>query len=325
MTNKQKPPSDQKIKVLIAGSGAMACLFAARLMAAGISVALLGSWREGVAAIRQFGVRLVDQDGGLHHYTAPIFSDPTLLKEVPYAISLVKSYQTERTAKQLAGCLAKDGLLLTLQNGIGNQEIYERFLGEERVSVGVTTLGATQIKPGMVELAGEGAIMLTPHPGLARLQRYLEQAQFQVDITENTASLLWGKLVVNAAINPLTALLRLPNGALLERPGARNLMRSSALETASVAAGLGINLPYRNPVEKVEDIARETAQNFSSMLQDIQRGSPTEIDAICGAVCRAGSASGVPTPINHTFWQLIQSLHPQEADFEDIFKNGHQP
>lgn len=320
MTNGKSQQTDPDIKVLIVGSGAMACLFTARLSAAGVPIAMLGSWKDGVTAIRQFGVRLIDNDGSLRTYPVPIFSDHRLLKNIPYAISLVKSYQTLRAASQLSECLAQDGLLVTLQNGIGNRENYENSLGRERVCTGVTTLGATQVKPGMVEQAGEGPIMLSQHPRLARLHKYLSQAQFQLEITENTETLLWGKLVINAAINPLTALLRLPNGEILERPSARALLQSTALEAAGLASRLGIDLPYPDPVVAVEDTARRTALNFSSMLQDVQRGTPTEIDAICGAITRAGENVEMPTPINRTLWQLILALHPQPNSSEFVLE-----
>ncbi len=325
MATKQSLPPEQNIQVLIVGSGAMACLFAARLAAAGVRIAMLGSWKEGVHAIRQFGVRMIDADGSLKTFPVQIFSDHGLLKSIPYALALVKSYQTGRAAAQLREYLAPDGLLVTLQNGIGNQEQYKQTLGAERVAVGVTTLGATQVKPGMVEPAGEGPIFLSQHPRLPRLQNYLNKAQFQLEITEDTEALLWGKLVINAAINPLTALLRLPNGELLQRPSARALLQSSAREAAQVAASLGITLPYPDPLEAAENTARQTAVNFSSMLQDVQRGTLTEIDAICGAITRAGEKAGVPTPVNRTLWQLILALHPTDASPDFLLTGSMQP
>lgn len=314
---------EQDIKILIVGSGAMACLFAARLSAAGIPIGMLGSWKEGVNAIRQFGVRMIDSDGSLRTFPVQIFSEHSSLKDIPYAIALVKSWQSDRTASQLGDCLAQDGLLVTLQNGIGNREQFEQVLGAERVCAGVTTLGATQIKPGMVEPMGEGPIFLSQHSRLARFIKYLNQAQFQVEISENTEALLWGKLVINAAINPLTALLRIPNGGLLERPSAQTLYRSAALEAASVAASLGISLPYPDPIAAVEDTAQRTAPNFSSMLQDVQRGTPTEIDAICGAVTRAGEQTGTPTPVNRTLWYLIQALNQPQTSPDLILEGSN--
>ena len=107
------------------------------------------------------------------------------------------------------------------------------------------------------------------------------------------------------AINPLTALLRVPNGALLERPAARGLMRALAEETAAVAAAKGIHVPQ--PVGSAENVARRTATNHSSMYQDVQRGAPTEIDAICGAIVQIGEQLGVPVPVNRVMWKLVKA------------------
>ncbi|MGW8250924.1 MAG: ketopantoate reductase family protein, partial [Anaerolineales bacterium] len=111
---------------------------------------------------------------------------------------------------------------------------------------------------------------------------------FAVEDATDPDVLLWGKLVINAAINPLTALLQVPNGELLERPTARSLMVSLAREAAAVAAAQKLRLPYDDPITAVEETATRTAANRSSMLQDVQRGMPTEIDAICGAIVHAG-------------------------------------
>jgi 2-dehydropantoate 2-reductase len=120
--------------------------------------------------------------------------------------------------------------------------------------------------------------------------------------------LLWSKLVINAAINPLTALLRVTNGQLLERPAARTLVAAAAREAADVAAALGLRLTYPDPVAAAESVARRTASNTSSMLQDVMRGAPTEIDAICGAIVSAGEEWGVPTPVNGILWLLVRAL-----------------
>ena len=113
--------------------------------------------------------------------------------------------------------------------------------------------------------------------------------------------LLWSKLVINAAINPLTALLQVPNGELLTLPAARILMRAAAGETAAVAAALGRRLTFSDPVAAAEAVARRTATNHSSMFQDVKRGARTEIDAISGAIATAGDQYDVQTPVNRAF------------------------
>jgi 2-dehydropantoate 2-reductase len=295
--------------VLIAGTGAMACLFAARLSAAGIPVILLGTWAEGINTLNQNGVMLIEADGRRPRFPVAATNQPSRCVGAKYALVLVKSWQTRRAAHQLAQCLEKDGLALTLQNGIGNRELLSQALGGQRVSLGSTTLGATLVAPGVVQPAGEGVITLSAHPSASQFANWLQTAGFIVDSSPDATALLWGKLVINAAINPLTALLRVPNGELVERKTARSLLQGVAREAAAVAVAQGIRLPYPDPVVAAETIARRTATNRSSMLQDVERGAPTEIDAICGAIVRAGEQTGVPTPINRTLLQLVQALN----------------
>jgi 2-dehydropantoate 2-reductase len=283
-------------------------LFAARLVGSGNQVTMLGSWPEGMAALRQGGVRLLEMDGITHQYPVQVMDDTECHGNFAQAFVLVKSWQTQRAAKQLEQCLDPTGLALTLQNGLGNYDTLAAILGQERVALGVTTLGARMLEPGYVQHTGEGKVSLGSHPNLGGLGELLNQAGFQVELIADPGSLVWGKLVINAAINPLTALLRINNGQILTRPAAQNLMAEAAREAAMVATRQGINLPYADPVIAVEEVARNTASNISSMLQDVLRGTPTEIDAINGAIIRAGEQLGVPTPVNRMLWRLVSAL-----------------
>lgn len=298
--------------VLIMGTGAMACLFAARFSAAGIPVLMYGTWPEGLQALRSVGVRLIDETGEELAYPVQVVSELNQCVGARHAMVLVKSWQTQRAARQLADCLVPDGVALTLQNGVGNREILVKSLGAKRVSLGVTTIGATLLGPGRVRQAGEGVISLSAHPLIAPLSTMLRSAGFVIEIEPDPTALLWSKLVINAAINPLTALLKVNNGELLSRSSARTLLQAIVREAASVAIAQGIRLPYPDPVVAAEAIARRTSANRSSMLQDVLRGAPTEIDAICGAIVKAGEMTNVPTPIIRTVWQLVRALQPEE-------------
>ena len=291
--------------LLILGTGALGTLFAARLAAAGVEVSMLGAWPEGLAALREHGARLAGQIAG-----APVRATdrPEDCRGATQALVLVKAWKTVRAAEFLAGCLAPDGLALTLQNGLGNRESLSDRLGPERVALGVTTVGASLLEPGVAQPGGNGTVTLEAHPRLGPLEGMLRRAGFEVHMVADAAALLWGKLAVNAAINPLTALLRLSNGQLLENLEARALMGELARETAAVAQALGVSLPYPDPERAAEEVARKTGANRSSMLQDVLRGVPTEIDAINGAVVRLGEEAGVPTPVNRLVWRLINSL-----------------
>ena len=208
--------------ILIIGTGALATLFASRLAAAGVVVTMLGTWQAGLAALAKDGARLDDATG----CRVRVIHDPSDCKGAEYALVLVKAWQTERAAHQLKNCLAENGLAVTLQNGLGNYEILENILGEKRVGRGVTTLGATLLAPGHAHLGGDGKVFLEKKRQLSSLEKMMRIANFEIETSKNVQALIWGKLVINAAINPLTALLRIKNGGLLENPHVHNIMEN---------------------------------------------------------------------------------------------------
>ena len=284
----------------------MALLFGGRLAASGVKVTLMGTWKEGIRAIREKGIRITGETG---EFTYPVkaTSDIREIEKVPFALVLVKSWQTERAAQQLKKAMQHDSVALTMQNGLGNLAILSDLLGEERTALGVTTYGATLLEPGLVRYGGEGVITLGIHPRLGTFKVYLQQAGFSIQETTDLSSLVWSKLIINAAINPLTALLGVRNGELLESRAAKKVISIAAKEAASVASAKGIELIFKDPTRAAEEVAAATSENISSMLQDIRRNSPTEIDAICGEIVREGKKLNVSTPVNYLLYQLVQS------------------
>ncbi len=301
----ERPDADAP---LVVGTGAMACLFAARLAAAGFRVTLLGTWEAGLQALQRQGVHVIRDSGQEDVHPVRATAEPADCVGTRLALVLVKSWQTERAARQLTECLSSEGLALTLQNGLGNREKLTQALGSQRVALGVTTTGATLLGPGRVRPGGEGPISIGEHARLTPMVKLLRRAGFVLETVPEAEGLLWSKLVINAAINPITALLRIPNGGLLARPQARLLLASAAREAASVASAQGLRLTYADSVAAAEAVAHRTASNTSSMLQDVLRGAPTEIDAICGAIVAVADEHGIPVPVNRTLWLLIKAL-----------------
>lgn len=296
--------------VLIVGTGAVACLFAARLSAGGVPVIMLGSWPAGLQALSQNGVRLLEANGLETVQPVKALKSLAECQGVRYALVLVKSWQTEVAAKQLSRCLAPDGVALTLQNGLGNYNVLVHSLGSRRVAQGALTLGATMISPGIVRAAGGGVVTLGMHPHMQGLTNLLGRAGMVVETVSDFLSVQWGRQVINSAIHPVTAILGIPNGEILQRPSARSLLQTAAREAAGVAVARGVHLPYPDPVIACEAIANQTATNISPMLQDVRRGAPTEIDYINGAVVREGEKTGVPTPVNRALMLLVKALKP---------------
>jgi 2-dehydropantoate 2-reductase len=190
---------------------------------------------------------------------------------------------------------------LTLQNGLGNAQL----LGP-KACPGTTAEGATLLGPGLVLPAGSGPTYAAAPEWVIDLFQRAGFEAHRCNVEESDAY-LWGKLAVNCAINPLSALLQVKNGELLHCPEAANLMNRAALECAEIARAKGIHLPFDDVTAHVHQVATQTADNKSSMLQDIMRGARTECDAINGAVVREGRIAGLPTPVNEILWQLVRS------------------
>ncbi len=301
------------LRIAIFGIGAMGCLFGARLSPLA-DVTLFGTWPEQIAALGAGPLRVIYPDG--HEEPVALRAMPTadalrqtaLRGAFEVALVLTKSSRTRLAGQSAAWLLRPDGLAVTLQNGLGNYEILTWHVGPGRAALGVTTQGAATDGPGVLRVGGTGTTHLTGCGAVTELAGLLNRAGLETHCVDDVSGLLWGKLAINAAINPLTALLRVPNGALLESAQARAIMGAAAREVAAVAAAQNIALAFPDPAATAEAVARLTAPNRSSMLQDVERGAPTEIDAICGAVVREGARLGVETPVNALLDSLVRAL-----------------
>jgi 2-dehydropantoate 2-reductase len=297
------------MNVAVIGVGAMGCLFGA-FLAPLANVTLLGHWPEQIAALSHDGLTLIGVDGRSTHHSIHATNNPTKMAPADLTLILVKSRQTEHAAQLARQILAPNGLALTLQNGLGNLEILTAVLGPHHAALGITSQGATMLQPGTVRHAGHGPTHLAyttqTKERLTAVTNLFNQAGLTTHLVDNVDSLVWGKLAVNCGINPLTALLRVPNGFLAENEPAKQVMMAAARETAVVAQALGITLPYPDAGQRALEVAQATAANHSSMLQDVLRGAPTEIEAICGAVVGNGRRASIPTPINSKLLRMIK-------------------
>ncbi len=331
------------MQISIIGTGAMATLFAARLSSVA-EVSMIGSWSEAIETIRREGIT-IDGDSCCHSvHTA---YDPLDAPAADLAIVLTKAYKTHIAAQVAVKTLKPDGIALTLQNGLGNIEILAAHVGVDRSMQGVTMQGATLLGPGHIRTSGRGAthISLLPIERAAprdwaadhhayEITALLNAAGLKAQLGADIDGLVWGKVVINAAINPLTAILRVPNGALVESNETLELMRVVAAEVAAVAEAKRITLPYPDAFERVKQVAQLTATNHSSMLQDVLGHRLTEIDAINGKIVEQGRALGIATPMNAVLTSLVRAIQSSytaeiaenaEKELKEALRSLHPP
>ncbi len=303
------------MKVGVIGVGALGCLLGAYLGENG-DVIMIGHWLDQVTTIKTSGLRVRVPDGRVATHFPAITGNPEEAGPVDIALVVVKSRQTREAAHLAARILKPDGLAITLQNGLNNCDTLREVLGEHRATLGVTSQGATVLGVAEIMHAGHGPTyfgrdLSLGDNQLALLPQIVElfnQSGLEAHLVDETEGLVWGKLAVNAAINPLTALLRVPNGFLVKHEVLIDIMKRAAREVENVANAQGITLPYPDASGRALEVARATASNRSSMLQDVDRGAPTEVEAICGAVARIARDLGIQTPVNLRLCRLVRQI-----------------
>jgi len=302
------------MNVVVVGPGAIGCLFGARLALSGNEVFMLDRDASRAALIEDDGL-VVD---GMRRLTVEVRAgaEPAHAPAATLALVCVKSYDTPSAAEAVAGLPGRP-YVLTLQNGLGNAEELARAVGPSRVGVAATSCGATKLGPGRIRQAGEGPTELAPwsaegEAGARLAADALRGAGFDVYISADPMAVLWRKLVVNAAVNGPSAIAGVPNGKLATLDHYRVLLLSCAREAAAVAEAAGVHID--DPEGAVLSVCEDTADNVSSMLQDVRRGARTEVDAIYGAVVRRGAELGVETPVTEEMLRAVKALEQKERE-----------
>jgi len=302
------------MKIVIVGPGAMGCLFGGFLARAGEEVALLDHRPERARQLSKTGLQVETPSGG---FKVPIkaTADAEEIGEADLIFICVKAFQTLAAIKRAAPCLGNKTIVLTLQNGLANvTRLAEALVNFERIIGGTTGYGAILLETGHVMHTGTGDTIIGSMdfaPSASNLQTVkslLDKAGIATTITADLTGALWGKLVLNCAINPLAALTRLKNGELLKEPALVDLLERVAEEAAAIATANGLSLPYPSAAARAKEVCSRTAENINSMLADVLRGSPTEIDEINGAVVGAASALGLRAPLNEALVALVKGL-----------------
>lgn len=298
------------MRIGVIGAGAMGSVFAAGLAAAGHTVTVLARRALYIDAVNARGGLAVEFRERERIVPCRLSLEPADLAASELIVVLVKSMQTDEAAIALAAFPAPGRPVLTLQNGLGNMETLRKRLPDNPILAGITTCAATGLAPGSSRLISAGETVLGPldfedreHAGLAA--DLLTEAGFPTTATDDPHPFLWRKLLVNIAINPLTALTDLRNGDIAASGPLRSVAEAAIAEGKAVAGALGIAVPG-DATARFLAVCDATAGNLSSMAQDIKAGRRTEIDALNGAVSHLGRQAGIPTPVNDTLAALVR-------------------
>lgn len=299
------------MRVCVVGCGAIGGLFAASLaLLEDVEVWAYDPDVAHVAAIRDGGLRL----SGLCELAAPVraTSDARELPPSDVGIVATKGLHTRAAIAATAHAFAADAAVVSLHNGIGNEELLAEHVGA--VMRGTTFQGGRVVAPGCIAWDTEGETWLgpfepapPPFETVERLALSLTRAGLPTHALADARGAQWTKVIFNAAANPVAALTGLSHGRVCEQPSLRALVRGLVGEGVAVAEALGVRLDA-DPDALIDRAAVEAYEHRGSMLQDVVARRPTEIDFLSGGIVRAGREAGVPTPLHEAALALVQGV-----------------
>ncbi|MGC2289804.1 MAG: 2-dehydropantoate 2-reductase [Thermoplasmata archaeon] len=307
------------MRIVVVGAGAIGSLFGALLYRAGNDVILVARPPH-VAAINRDGLTLEGRTTGT--FRIPAVSELPSDLRADLSLLTVKTYDLQNAAALFGRIVTPPIPVAALQNGLGIESTVEEALSAagwpdpgQWIIRGINSVPATFVGPGTVRHSGEGELLLADFRSGRHADAVAETfraAGIPVRVDHDREREVWRKVLVNAAINPVTADHKIPNGRLLLDP-----YRSQALqlldEALSVAQSEGVRFTDTDAQRELWRVVRATADNRSSMLQDLDRGRRTEIDSISGAILQIGQRRGLSLPATERIVDRIRAKEPSTA------------
>ncbi|MFN8545137.1 MAG: 2-dehydropantoate 2-reductase [Candidatus Binatia bacterium] len=302
------------MRILVHGSGAVGGYFGARLALGGHDVTFVARGAN-LAALRERGLTVRLPGETLRVAPVHAVADPAEAPSAELVLVCVKSYDTVAAAAALRPAVGPETVVLSLQNGVENEDILARELDLPPLMVALTFIGVELTAPGEVTYSGRGSIHFgevdgSESPRARRVLEALTAAGVPAQLRRDVRAVAWEKVAWNAAFNAVTTLTQATVGEVLDHPASRALVVRALEEADAVATALGIAV-RRTRIAAVLEESRTGLPDFAtSMLQDLRRGGRLEWDGITGAVVRAAERAGVPVPVNRVLLGLLARLDP---------------
>ncbi len=302
------------MKIAILGAGALGCAIGGTLAQAGNQVVLINRNPAQVEAIQSHGLVMRAPHGDR---VVPVQAATTTqdLPTVDLVIVLVKSFHTAQAMQGARNLVGPQTVVLSLQNGLGHEDVLADIVGREHLLAGKTYVGGVMLAPGRIISGTEGKETLIGEldgsisQRVQRIAAVFNAAGLTTTVSNNIVGTMWDKLLINVATGALSAITRLPYGPLYRIPEIEATAVAAVQEAMDVAAANGVLLSFTDPRKPWLKASAGLPEDFkTSMLQSLEKGSVTEIDYINGAVVRWGQRSGVPTPVNQTLVACIKGI-----------------
>lgn len=300
------------MKIVIIGAGAMGCLYGAYFSRKN-EVIMLDSYEPQVDAINQSGITVLEEDGTENHFSHIRAIKSGECREVAdLVVVFVKSTYTESALEINKELFGENTLVMTLQNGAGNDRQIAKYVRPENIIIGTSKHNSVNLGKGRVRHSGSGVTTIGSNQGtnknLEIIRETLTACGFLADIAEDIQRIIWSKLFVNLSINTFTAITRSPIGSMIENKYAWDFAEKMICEAVDVAEADGTYFSYMEVLNMVHHVCEDAGKGYSSMYQDVTRKIPTEIDAINGAIVQQAKRYNVAVPYNTLIVDLIHAI-----------------
>lgn len=302
------------MNIAVLGAGALGCAMGGTLAEAGNAVLLINRNAAQVEAIQTHGL-VMRGPGGERTVRVRAAISAAGQGPIDLVIVLVKSFDTASAMQAATALVGPDTVVLSLQNGLGHEDILADIVGRSHVLAGKTYVGGVMQAPGRIIAGTEGKETLigeldgSVSPRAQRIAEAFNQAGLATTVSDNIMGTMWDKLLINVATGALSSITRLTYGALYKIAEVEATAIAAVQEAMDVARASGVHLSYTDPKAPWLKAAAGLPDDFkTSMLQSLEKGSVTEIDFINGAVVRLGQRLGVPTPVNATLVACIKGI-----------------
>jgi 2-dehydropantoate 2-reductase len=302
------------MKICMLGSGSLGSALGGVLTEGGNDVYLIDAWSAHVEAMNTRGLTL--RSGGVDRQVKVKARTTTDgIGPADLVVVLVKSFHTREAITAASGIVGPETVVMSVQNGLGHEEILAEAVGKERVLAGKTYAGGVLLAPGHVIAGTEGKLTIIGEldgrmTGRAtRIATTFTRAGLTTEVSTNIMGTMWDKLLINVATGALSGITRLPYGGLYAVPEVEQCAIAAVAEAIAVAKAIGVKLSSEDPEDAWKLAGEGLPKEFkASMLQSIEKGAPTEIDFINGSVVRWGERVKVATPVNRALVASIKGI-----------------
>ena len=300
------------MKIVIIGAGAMGCLYGAYLSRHN-EVIMLDSYQPQVDAINKNGITVLEENGTEQHFSSVRACLSGEYKEdADLVIVFVKSTYTEDALKTNRKLFGEHTLVMTLQNGAGNDRKIEQYVVKKNIIIGTSKHNSVNDGNGHVRHSGTGATTigsnLKENNNLQIISNLLEESGFAAEISDDIQRIIWSKLFVNLSINTFTAITRSPIRSMIDNHYAWDFAEKMICEAVDVAEADGTHFSYMEVLNMVHHVCEDAGKGYSSMSQDVMNCRKTEIDAINGAIVEQAKLYNVAAPYNRLIVDLIHAI-----------------